>query len=239
MVGASGEAGGYARGRYKRALRRYRRRMRRYTIAFLAASFTIYLSLAVTRGVEFWSFATGMVCGGLVYIAFWLHDEPPETIAKWARGAEGEKRTAKAIKPLLQEGWKAKHDIDLGRGNADHVLRSPRGTVYLLETKTLAGLITIHHGVITCRFPDDPEETRRLDPREQVAKTARQLSSEWVRRSGRQAPEIRPIVVIWGAVENDASSFDGIAYVSGPGLVQFLRSADALEPATVASISAP
>jgi hypothetical protein len=206
--------------------------MRRYTIAFLAASFIIYLSLALTRGVEFWSFATGMICGGLVYIAFWLHDEPPETIAKWARGADGEKRTAKAVRPLLQEGWKAKHDVDLERGNADHILRSPSGTAYLLETKTLSGSITINHGVISCRSPDDPEETRWLDPRRQLIRTTRQVSSEWSRRSGQPAPEIRPVVVIWGELESEPQLFDGIAYVAGSGLAQFLRKADIEAPTT-------
>jgi hypothetical protein len=223
MVG--GEAGGYAHDRYKRALRRYRRRMRRYTVAFLASSFGIYLALALTIGVEFWSFATGMLCGALVFMAFWVHDEPPETIAKWARGADGERRTAKAIKPLLKEGWKVRHDIDLGRGNADHVLLSPKRTVYLLETKTLAGEITVNRGVIVCRSPDDPDETRRLDPRHQVTQTARQLSGEWSRRTGRPAPGIQPVVVIWGATARDVSSFDGIHYVSGTRLERFLRDA--------------
>jgi hypothetical protein len=34
-------------------------------------------------------------------------------------------------------------EVSLRFGNADHVLRSPTGSAYLLETKVLAGHITL------------------------------------------------------------------------------------------------
>jgi hypothetical protein len=79
----------------------------------------------------------GLVAGGLVAVSVWVHDEPPEFIAKWGRGAEGEEKTGKELRGLVDEGWQLRHDVELERGgNADHVVRSPSGRVYVLETMT-------------------------------------------------------------------------------------------------------
>jgi hypothetical protein len=39
-----------------------------------------------------------------------------------ATRSAGERKTARALTPLLGEGWKVRRDIDLGRGSADYVL---------------------------------------------------------------------------------------------------------------------
>jgi hypothetical protein len=140
------QAGTYARERYQAGLRRYRRRIRRYYWILLVTATVPYVAVWLTRGLDWWSFTTGLIAGGLMSLAITMRDEPPELVAKWARGADGEQQTATAIEPLLEQGWKLRHDIDLGRGNADHVLLSPTGVVYLLETKNLAGTITIGTG---------------------------------------------------------------------------------------------
>src|SRR5690348_362508 len=116
MVGRP--AGTYANERYRTGLRHYRRRIRPILATLLTIALAIPIALARVHEMELWSFAAGLVAGGLITIAMWLRDEPPQFIAKWGRGAEGERRTAKVIRPLLREGWKVKHDIDLGSGNA-------------------------------------------------------------------------------------------------------------------------
>jgi hypothetical protein len=53
-------------------------------------------------------------------------------------GAESEAQVRRALKPLAREGWRLAHAVDWpGRGDLDHVLRSPSGMGFVIETKTL------------------------------------------------------------------------------------------------------
>jgi hypothetical protein len=53
-------------------------------------------------------------------------------------GAESEAQVRRALKPLTREGWHVSHAVDWpGRGDLDHVLRSPSGMGFVIETKTL------------------------------------------------------------------------------------------------------
>jgi hypothetical protein len=215
-------AGTYARERYRRSLGNYRRRMRSYYYGLLAAALAVLVAVFALHGLEYWSFIAGTVVGLLLSLAFWVHDEPPEFIEKWRRGADGEKKTENAIKPLLREGWKARHDIDLGRGNADHVLLSPKGVAYLLETKNLAGQLSVERGALTCRFVDDPQEVRRYDLGESLSALSSQVRTEWAGRTGRAAPELRTVVVIWGAFPAKIVHAPAFVYVAGGELARYL-----------------
>jgi hypothetical protein len=217
------EAGAYARERHRDGLRRYRRRMRPYLLLFLATSALAYQVTKWLHGIDAWSFWVGVAVGGLVSITVWIHDEPPEFIAKWGRGADGEEMTGKAIKPLLDAGWKVRHDVDLGRGNADHVLLSPTGKVFLVETKTLAGQLTVERGQLTCRFVDAPEEVRRYDLESRMQRLVQLVEEKWERSTGRPAPGIQPLVVVWGAFASEVIEGRDLTYVRGNALTEFLR----------------
>ena len=53
-------------------------------------------------------------------------------------GAESEGQVRRALKPLTREGWCVQHAVDWpGRGDLDHVLCSPSGLGFVIETKTL------------------------------------------------------------------------------------------------------
>lgn len=56
---------------------------------------------------------------------------------RYAAGAEGERRTARRIAPLADEGWVILHDRALprGRANVDHLAIAPGGAVILPDTK--------------------------------------------------------------------------------------------------------
>jgi hypothetical protein len=54
------------------------------------------------------------------------------------RGIEGEERVAELLAELEPNGYRAIHDLDIGRGNADHVLVGPAG-VFVIETKDWGG----------------------------------------------------------------------------------------------------
>jgi hypothetical protein len=219
-------AGTYAEERYRATLRNYRRRMRPYTVGLLASGLSIFLAVQILHGLDWWSFIAGLVVSAFCTLATWVHDEPPEFVAKWKRGADGERRTAKAIAPLLAEGWKMRHDVELRRGNADHVLLSPDGVAYVLETKTLAGTVSVEHDRLVQRFTDDPEATRRIDVRAQVERVADDVAAKWHQHGGKPAPPLRPVVVIWGSFPQGSVARCNVSYVSGEKLPSFLRAQD-------------
>ena len=197
--------------------------MRPYFVALMAAGFISYMVIYLTRGLDWWSFAAGVSATAFVSTALWVRDEPPEFIAKWRRGAEGEKKTSRALARLMREGWKVRHDVQLAHSNADHVLLSPTGVGYVVETKTLAGQVTLERGVLVRRFVDDPAEVRRVDLRPQVRRVLEEIDAKWKASTGRPAPPLYPIVVIWGSYTETVAVSDGIAYVSGNRLVEYLR----------------
>ena len=57
----------------------------------------------------------------------------------WSAGAEGERRTAELLVPLLREGWHVLYDLTVGkRANVDALLVGPDGQVFTLDTKLWA-----------------------------------------------------------------------------------------------------
>jgi hypothetical protein len=55
-----------------------------------------------------------------------------------SRGIRGEERVAEILAQLEPEGYRALHEVDIGRGDADHVLVGPTG-VFVIETKEWQG----------------------------------------------------------------------------------------------------
>jgi hypothetical protein len=53
-------------------------------------------------------------------------------------GIEAEERVAELLGPVEPRGYRVLHDLDVGRGNADHVVVGPSG-VYVIETKDRGG----------------------------------------------------------------------------------------------------
>src|SRR5207344_803363 len=105
---------------------------------------------------------------------------------------EGEGKTGKELATLLAEGWKVRHHVDLGRGNADHVVRDPNGRAYVLETKALAGSISLEGGRLPCRYVDDPGEVRRDDLTPRMLRLAERVHRMWGERVTGSAPEVSP-----------------------------------------------
>jgi Nuclease-related domain len=64
--------------------------------------------------------------------------------AAWRRGARGERRTARQLRPLLRAGWTVLHDLAIpaSRANGDHLLIGPPG-VFLIDSKAWHGTITM------------------------------------------------------------------------------------------------
>ena len=61
---------------------------------------------------------------------------------RWEQGAAGEEKVGEIIEEMARQGWLPIHDIDLGRGNVDHVLVGPPG-LFTIETKSHRGKIAV------------------------------------------------------------------------------------------------
>jgi hypothetical protein len=216
------EAGRYASDRYERGLRTYRRRMRLPLLLVTLPPLAYMLGVAVSQKLDPWSFSAGCLGAFAVTFALFVRDEPPQHVQNWKRGAEGERRTAKALKPLLRKGWTVEHDVQQqGRANLDHVLTGPSG-VFLLETKNLAGTISLEDGVLAARQFDDADEVyryRSLAPR--LRGQAKELSARLQTESGRRT-WVNAVAVIWGHFPQGLVSHENVTYVSGERLAAWL-----------------
>lgn len=217
--------GTFARRRYEEGLRSYRRAVRPYVLALAGTSILLLAVAQEVWDVDVWAVAVLLAAGGALAMAVWVRDDPPDVVDRWRRGAEGERKTGKALEPLLAAGWAVKHDVELdGVGNVDHILLSPTGSAYVLDSKVLAGRLTLERGVLVQRFANG--HSRRLhDLGRRMRERASLVAVEWSRRTGKPAPPVRPVVVIWGAFSGWAE-VGGVVYAAGTGLVGTLTRLD-------------
>jgi hypothetical protein len=218
------KAGLYAHGRYQRGVKAYRRRMRAPLLVVVAPLFFFFWAVALTRRLDRWSLAAGAVGAAAVALVMMVRDDPPQHVKNWQRGAEGERKTAKALRRLERQGWVVEHDLQReGRANLDHVVRGPRGP-FLLETKNVSGTIALENGVLTARQFDDPDEVFRyvsLAPR--VRGQAKELSGRIRDETGRPA-WVTAAVVIWGHFPEGLVQLDNVTYIGGERLASWLES---------------
>ncbi|MDQ3742307.1 MAG: NERD domain-containing protein [Actinomycetota bacterium] len=57
-------------------------------------------------------------------------------LSRWSRGAVSEEKVGALLDAV--EGWHVLHDVDLGRGNVDHLVVGPGG-IFAIETKSWQG----------------------------------------------------------------------------------------------------
>jgi Nuclease-related domain len=216
--------GQYARTRYERAVRRYRRRLRRPVLVFCLPPIVGATALAAGFDTAPWWWFSGGITGGLLMVVVCTYGTPPPYIAKWAVGADGERRTAKALRPILRKKeWAVRHDVQRPHENFDHVLVGPPG-VFLLETKVRMGRVRLEGGTLTIRYPDDPDEIVTL-PRLAGQMRARAAELRATHRFEDSARHwVTPVVVLWADFPQRCLEHDGITYLHGDELVGWLRS---------------
>jgi hypothetical protein len=214
--------GEYAQRRFEEGRSLWRRTIRLQLFLIAVPTSAFVLALAIWQGTQFSWWITGLTHGGLLAIVVWAWDSPPEYIASWRRGAEGERRTAKALRPLLREGWQVEHDVQLDRGNIDHVVDGPR-CAFVLETKNFGGTTRVEGSVLTTQQALDPREIYRdYDLARRVLARA---AGESVRRrsaSGR-SEWVHAAVVIWGDFPQRLVEAEKLTYLHGDELVAWLR----------------
>jgi len=92
-------AGGFAQRRYQRGLHKWRSKIRPILLVVFGPFIAAGLAVLVLDGHAL-SWGAGMVAG--TFLGAWLvmRDAPPRYIETWRDGAEGERKTAKALRPL-------------------------------------------------------------------------------------------------------------------------------------------
>jgi hypothetical protein len=172
----------------------------------------VYIGAAMYFGGGVWwstvGGLVGMAAGGLAVA--WEH--PPRRIEDRRFGAEGERATARELLKLENEGWQVKHDIDLGRGNIDHLLVGPGG-VFLLETKRFRRPFSV-----------GPKTDQRWSGKEAGLRRRALEISDHVRSTAGTRQWVQSVVVVWGDFRQRLVERDRVVYVHGDELVRWLRS---------------
>src|SRR3954452_16614700 len=111
-----------------------RRLMRAVMLAAAAMIASIAAVLVASAGYADIAFSLGAAA-----LVFGLLSRRALRLADRSRvGAESEAQVRRALEPLTREGWRVQHAVDWpGRGDLDHVVRSPAGIGFVIETKTL------------------------------------------------------------------------------------------------------
>ena len=204
---------------------------RRWQRRVLGRLFLVVLPFLLVAGVltlladDWWRWSGGVVFGmGLALFVIALLT-PPQHIENWNVGADGERRTADALRPLTRSGWHAAHDLDWpGAGNVDHVVLGPGG-VYVLDSKAWSGVISVDEDGITSTPKDDPEGVRtRKHQRRQQAHAGAAVARALAARSNVPVPAPVPVMVMWAPFPQRVASGGGITYVAGDHLADWLLS---------------
>jgi hypothetical protein len=165
----------------------------------------------------------GLALGGLAATAAgWglRFRTSPDAIA-WRRGAAGERRTARLLDPLEQQGWAVLHDLAIpgSRANIDHLAIGPGG-VFVIDSKQYRGRLLL-----------DPSG-RLWHGRYPLAPTLRAVSFE-ADQAAQVLPDpgvaVVPIVAVHGAqVPCGKVVMGGVPIVTARHLPSMLRQLPAL-----------
>ncbi|MFI6055478.1 nuclease-related domain-containing protein [Streptomyces violascens] len=141
--------------------------------------------------------------------------------AKWERGAQGEKATARLLAPLGGRGWYLRHDLGMPNSwaNMDHVLVAPSGAVIVLETKAWGRSRPTQ--LVGGRVHWGTED--RHAQMEAVGRYAAKVAA----LLGLPADQVRPLVVVHGSPVNGGSLTVEVPAWPGP---LYILSADSLVP---------
>jgi hypothetical protein len=155
-----------------------------------------------------------------------LFDSPPAHIERWRTGSEGEKATARCLRPLLKHGWTLFNDIETDHGNIDHVLVGPAG-VFMLESKRLSGMVAIRHEKLVVRWREDPDDGYENDSIGGRARGAAFSLHSYLNSAGVDL-WVQAVVVLWADFEQRSIERDRVAWVRGDQLASVLAARPAL-----------
>lgn len=142
------------------------------------------------------------------------------------------------MRVLLSRGWELVNDLQWpDRGNIDHVLIGPAG-VFVLETKSLSGRVSVTDGRVSVRHVEAPDDERRIpqDAGAQARANAAALCRE-LRTAGIDVSWVHSVVVLWASFEQRKVEAGQTVWVHGSRLVDHLSALPRrLDPDTIAQI---
>jgi hypothetical protein len=237
IASARSRAGTYAEWRYRRGLRSWRARNRRLFAAYLGPFIVAGIAVGILAGNPV-AWLAGLLAGAFIAIWIAFREMPPRYVEHWRDGAEGERKTERALKPLERAGWHVSHDVQNGRGNYDHIVVGPSG-VYLLDSKNLQGIVDIRDGVPHLARRHDPDSNvvfKRIQSHTLAA--AAGLKEEIQARTGHRT-WVQAVVVFWSEFPEGFAESDRCVFISGPWLCDWLEGRpDRLSRASVEEIAA-
>lgn len=221
FIRRSSQAGSYAEQRYQRGLQSWQRNTRPI-LALVCGPFILAGLVVLALDGHGFSWSAGAVFGAFAGIWIAIRESPPRYVEQWQRGAEGERKTEKALRGLEREGWTIRHDIQLRRGNYDRIAVGPRG-VYLLETKNLQGVVEIRDGAPSLKRRHDPEASARFERiRPQALSSAARIKAEIQQRSGHSV-WVQAVIVFWSEFPERLAEDATCVYIDGSRLTAWLR----------------
>ena len=182
-----------------------------------------YTAAAIVLDTRVWWWGAGLITGCAVAAAAFVGDFAPEHLRRRERGLLGERKTRKLLERLESEGWQVRHGVDVGKGDLDHLVVGPKG-VFVIETKTLLGTVSVEAGVLTTRQDDDPDEVYRWNTLAGRMRSLGREVSRWVRTDAGVRAWVQVIVVVWGDFPQRTVEEDRVRYLHGSELVSWLRS---------------
>jgi len=213
----------------RRAHRRARHRvaLRRAPLVAGLASAAGWVLAAATASASFGA-GTGIVVGAALTGASYTRSL---TADRWAKGAKGERRTARSL--TLARGWVALHDraIPGSRANLDHVLCGVGGVVYL-DTKTWTSTKS------RARFDADGRLWYGKYPQDKALRTVR-----WEATQAEQAlgVSVQPVIGVHGQphLPRHGTVVDGVTVLPAAALRDWLATRPRVyEPSRVAALVA-
>lgn len=118
-----------------------REKVRKYNAVLLG-----YFAYCLVSAFLIWTFLSDDLYSTLFWIlvalsplgAFVVRRELRAPMKSWFARLSGDREIARQLEPLVHGGYDVLHDVDLGRGNVDHVVVGPSG-IYAIETKAWTG----------------------------------------------------------------------------------------------------
>jgi hypothetical protein len=167
-----------------------------------------------------------------------VRDSPPAYIENWQIGAEGERKTARALSDLQPSEWSVVHDVQCRRGNYDHIIVGRAG-VFLLDSKNPQGVVHMQDGVPHLRRPSDPEaDSPCRSMRVGALAGAASLHEDLKLLTGRRE-WVQAVVVLWSEFDEGVYEGEKCALVQGRRLCEWISSRPTvLDEETAAALAA-
>jgi hypothetical protein len=205
---------------YERNLSAWRRQM----IPVFTVAFCMALAIAIPSWLylPYGRFVAGFVLGGSYAMSLWVWDDPPDFIAKWKRGGQGERQTARVLRRLEKDGWKTVHGREAKFGDLDHIAVGQAG-VFLLDSKNLFGTLEVTDDGLTATYGPaerDAFVSKRLSA--SMRGSAQELKQR-IQATTRLSYWVQPVVVVWGDFAQRKATHDGVEYIAGDELETWMR----------------